>query len=94
MGFGVPLQRWLREDLREFLHDLLLAPDARSKAYLDQGYVRRLYEAHCSGFADHSHRLWTLLTFEVWLRNLSLEAGAHDPASDQALAATVEARPQ
>jgi len=29
-----------------------------------------------SGRADHAHRLWTLLTFEVWLRNLTLEEPA------------------
>ncbi|MBI4380453.1 MAG: hypothetical protein HY574_04615 [candidate division NC10 bacterium] len=32
------------------------------------GMVRQLCQAHLAGHADHSHRLWTLLTFEVWLR--------------------------
>lgn len=74
MGFGVPLQTWFSGELRQFLQDLLLAPDAHARAYVDQGYVRRLCEEHWALRADHAHRLWTLLTFEVWLRNLSLEA--------------------
>lgn len=74
MGFGVPLQAWFAGELRPLLEDLLLAPDARARAHVDQGYVRRLCEEHWAGRADHAHRLWTLLTFEVWLRNLSLEA--------------------
>jgi len=73
MGFGVPLERWFRGNQRNVLEDLLLGRDAASRRYLDQGYVRRLVEAHRLGLADHSQRLWTLLTFEVWLRNLSLE---------------------
>lgn len=81
MGFGVPLRNWFSSDLRTFLRDLLLAPDARLRTYLDQAYVRRLCEAHWSGMADHSHRLWTLLTFEVWLRNLSLRAAPPELSS-------------
>ena len=71
MGFGVPLRTWLKGELRAYVHDLLLASDARSRPYVNQDYVRQLFLAHVSGRSDHSHRLWTLLTFEVWLRNLS-----------------------
>jgi asparagine synthase (glutamine-hydrolysing) len=70
MGFGVPLRAWFKSDLREYVGDLLLAADARSGEYLDTGYVKELYRSHLSGQGDHSHRLWTLLTFEVWLRSL------------------------
>lgn len=70
MGFGVPLRTWFATDLRDYLQDLLLASDAKLRGYLDQRYVRELYQEHLSGRADHSARLWTLLTFEVWLRQL------------------------
>jgi asparagine synthase (glutamine-hydrolysing) len=68
MGFGVPLRMWFAEDLREYLHDVLLAPTARLRRYVDQAYVRELVHAHLAGEVDYSDRLWTLLTFEVWLR--------------------------
>ncbi|MBI4343006.1 MAG: asparagine synthase (glutamine-hydrolyzing) [Candidatus Omnitrophica bacterium] len=68
MGFGVPLQAWFARDLRDYLQDVLLGPEARLRAHVDHAYVRRLWDAHVRGEADHSHRLWTLLTFEVWLR--------------------------
>lgn len=71
MGFGVPLRAWFRESLPDYLQDLLLAPDARLRNYVDQSYVRELRCAHLTNRADHSSRLWTLLTFEVWLRSLS-----------------------
>lgn len=71
MGFGVPLARWFRNDLREFVQDVLLDSGSRLGAYVDRSYVRRLFDEHVAGQADHSHRLWTLLTFEVWLGQLT-----------------------
>lgn len=76
MGFGVPLRVWFTRDLRSYLEDLLLAPGARLREHVDQRYVAELLSAHVTGRADHSHRLWTLLTFETWLRNLGLRPPA------------------
>jgi asparagine synthase (glutamine-hydrolysing) len=92
MGFGVPLRLWFREDLRDYLHDMLLAPGAQLRRYVDHTYVRELVQAHLSGRADYSARLWTLLTFEVWLKDLSL-GSTRQPAQgtawpQEALAAT------
>ena len=70
MGFGVPLQAWFSADLRDHLHDTLLAPDAKLRHYVNPRYVSQLYEEHLAAHEDHSARLWTLLTFELWLRNL------------------------
>jgi asparagine synthase (glutamine-hydrolysing) len=66
-GFGVPLARWLREDLRETLRETLL-----DGGFLDRGIVRgeavaALIQDHLSGAADHQHRLWALLILARWL---------------------------
>jgi asparagine synthase (glutamine-hydrolysing) len=71
MGFGVPLQRWFATELRGLIEETLLSPSALLRQHVDQGYVRSLWQAHQQG-SDHSHRLWTLLTFELWLRQLPL----------------------
>ena len=70
MGFGVPLDAWFRGDLREFVHDLLLSSESRSRIYLNQEYVGRLIRDHLTGRQDNAYRLWAVLTFEVWLRAL------------------------
>ncbi len=70
MGFTVPLASWFRRELRDYLKDLLLSSEAKLRGYLNQDYVRQLYDAHLAGQADHATRLWTVLTFEVWLRTL------------------------
>jgi len=69
-GFGVPLDGWFRAELRDVCRDLLLAPSAKSRAYLAPHYVGRLVDEHLAGAANHGHRLWTLLTFERWLQML------------------------
>lgn len=82
MGFGVPLRRWFAGDLRGHVQELLLAPAARLRRYVDQGYVRQLCDEHQTGRADHAHRLWTLLTFETWLRQLPRWSAPSPAATD------------
>jgi asparagine synthase (glutamine-hydrolysing) len=64
MGFGVPLGRWFREDLRESARDLL----SSDRGWFRMQAVRRLLDEHESGRADHGHRLWCLLMLELWVR--------------------------
>jgi asparagine synthase (glutamine-hydrolysing) len=63
-GFGVPLGRWFRSDLRVLAHDLL----ANDRGWFRPDTVARLLAEHESGQADHGHRLWCLLMLELWLR--------------------------
>ena len=67
-GFGVPLGRWFREDLRDLAHDVLLDERARSRGWFWSTTVRVMLELHESGRADVGHRLWCLLMLELWLR--------------------------
>lgn len=71
MGFGVPLARWLREDLRPMLEDTVLASDARISAYLAPATVRQLADDHLSERHDRRFQLWSLLWLETWLREFT-----------------------
>jgi len=62
-GFGLPLARWFRGELREQAHDVLL-----SDALFRREAVERLLAEHESGRIDHGHRLWCLLVLELWRR--------------------------
>ena len=63
-GFGVPLGRWFREDLRELARDVLTT----DRGWFRPGAVASLLDEHESGRADHGHRLWCLLMLELWVR--------------------------
>jgi asparagine synthase (glutamine-hydrolysing) len=67
-GFGVPLDRWFREDLRDYVASTLGAADSRVKSHLRPDGVDRVLAEHDSGARNHGHALWTLLTLEVFLR--------------------------
>jgi asparagine synthase (glutamine-hydrolysing) len=67
-GFGVPIARWFREELRTLAADVLLDETARARGQLRPGAVARLLDEHVSGRVDHAHRLWCLLMLELWQR--------------------------
>jgi len=68
MGFGMPLAAWFRGSLKPYLGEILLSARAAGRPFFRHQYVRQMVEEHQSGRADHSHRLWLLLTFELWYR--------------------------
>ena len=65
-GFNVPMAQWLRGPLKAMGHDLLLASDSGTNAWLDRRQVRRLWQQHQSGLRDNSATLWAMLTLELW----------------------------
>lgn len=67
MGFGVPIDAWLRAEMREFAYDTLLGQTARNRGLFDPNAVRRLLEAHSSG-ENWASRIWALLMLELWFR--------------------------
>jgi asparagine synthase (glutamine-hydrolysing) len=67
-GFGVPLGRWFREDLRALAADLLLDRTARERGIFHPAEVKRLLDDHVEGRRDHGHRLWCLVMLELWHR--------------------------
>ena len=74
MGFGVPIDRWLRGPLRDWAEALLDPNKLRSEGYFDPGYVRAKWNEHQRGVRDWQYPLWGILMFESWLeRELSAE---------------------
>jgi asparagine synthase (glutamine-hydrolysing) len=68
MGFGVPIDHWLRHELREMAGDVLLDARARGRGYFRPEVVRRYLDEHARGVAHHHGRLWSLLVLELWHR--------------------------
>ena len=67
-GFGAPLRRWMRSDLRKLLEDLL-SPDAlRRRGLFQPAAVWRLIEQNDSGKVDAAYTLLSLLCIEIWCR--------------------------
>ncbi len=71
MGFGVPLGKWFRTDLRAMTESRLLADEARCHQFFRRDVLQRIFDEHISGRINHSYRLWNLLMLETWLRRWS-----------------------
>ncbi len=67
MGFGVPLDSWLRGPLREWAQDLLDEELIIKQGYLVHSKVTRMWNEHLSGTKNWSGQLWSILMFQAWL---------------------------
>jgi asparagine synthase (glutamine-hydrolysing) len=65
-GFGVPLREWFRGELRYLLDEYLSVPRLRREGVFEPAAVANLVRAHVSGAANHSHLLWSLVSFQLW----------------------------
>ncbi len=68
MGFGIPIAKWFRQDLKEYIKEILLDKKSTKRGYFNHKYVEQMIEEHISGRRDHGYRLWALLMFELWHR--------------------------
>ncbi len=69
MGFGVPVGRWFRGELRDMFVDTVLSERALQRGYFRREAIERLLAENDSNREDHGHRLWALLMLELWHRN-------------------------
>jgi asparagine synthase (glutamine-hydrolysing) len=67
-GFGVPLRRWMRYDLRELLGDILSAKSLKRRGLFSPQTVQQLIADNDTGKIDGSYTLLSLLCIEIWCR--------------------------
>ncbi len=65
-GFGTPLGKWFRGELKELLGDALSPERMRSLGLFRSDYVSRLVDDHWKGRRDNRKLLFNLLLFTLW----------------------------
>lgn len=66
-GFTLPVREWFRNELKDQVYEIILGKTARERGLYNITEVRRLWDAHQQG-AEHTERLWSLLSLELWLK--------------------------
>jgi asparagine synthase (glutamine-hydrolysing) len=71
MGFGIPLEQWLRGPLRGWAEELLDPSRLRREGYFHADLIRQKWAEHLSGQRNWHPALWNVLMFQAWLQQQS-----------------------
>jgi asparagine synthase (glutamine-hydrolysing) len=84
-GFAIPLDRWLRRELREWADALLAPMRLRQEGYFDARHIVRRWEQHQRGEMNWSFHLWGVLMFQSWLEEFTRSCAPVRRASSSAV---------
>jgi asparagine synthase (glutamine-hydrolysing) len=69
-SFSAPLRAWVRQDLRELIHDVLVEGELTKSDVIRGEAVRKLIADEQAGREDYAKQIWQLLSLELWYRHV------------------------
>jgi len=66
MGFAIPVEKWLTNELRPLTEKYLSKKDLHSHRLFNEEYIERLKHSFFDGRTDLYLKVWHLLMFQMW----------------------------
>ena len=66
MGFGIPIDVWLRGPLKDWAAELLNKSRLQNEGFFDAEIVQKKWKQHLSEERNFQHQLWNVLMFNSW----------------------------
>lgn len=67
MGFGIPIDKWLRGPLREWAESLMSESKIKNQGFFNYQAINSKWEEHLKGKRNWSYHIWDVLMFQAWL---------------------------
>ena len=67
MGFGVPVDHWIRGPFKDWANDLLSEEKLKKNGFFSPGVVRKRWLQHLRGDHNWKDSLWNILSFQSWI---------------------------
>ena len=68
MGFGIPVGRWFRNEMKDYVRDHLLDQQSVNRGLFKKQTIERMLQEHMAEKRDYTPQIWALLNFELWHR--------------------------
>ncbi|MGA1839539.1 MAG: asparagine synthase (glutamine-hydrolyzing) [bacterium] len=65
-GFGIPVAKWIKGELRELFQDTFSPERIRREGLFNPVFISQMLDDHINGRVDHRKPLWTLFMFQQW----------------------------
>ena len=65
-GFSIPMREWLRGELKYLMDEYLSEEKIKKDGIFQPEKIKALIREHCDDRANHSHLLWSFISFQMW----------------------------
>lgn len=65
-GFSIPIKNWLKKDMKELMMEYLSEKRISQSGFFQYPHIQKMIDEHLNHKDNHSHRLWALISFEMW----------------------------
>ena len=70
-GFGIPVGSWIKTDLNDWAEDLLSSQSIEDVGFFDTLEIRKIWVDHKNGISQNTVKLWNILMFISWYRDIN-----------------------